>query len=198
MESVSENKGINKLLDTDIIMNAADSAFARQVLDHASYSYEIPVIDGGTIFISSNSIANMVGKSQVSVAGPGLPCMECSGVYTQEKATQEREDISLYNDESYIKARGTPDTVPPRNPSVISYNGLVASIMTQRLLSLVLGFPPERKTGQQRYYVEEGILNWGPIDRCRDDCPKNTWVGLGESHYIPTGVDLNRQKMRKE
>jgi molybdopterin/thiamine biosynthesis adenylyltransferase len=195
--SAAENEGLEKLLDTDIVMNASDSAFSRQVLDHIAYSHEIPVVDGGSVFIPHENISKMRGKSQISVAGPGFPCLECSGVYTQEEATLAREDNSVFAQESYIKAKGElEDLRVPRNPSVISYNGLVASIMIQRLLSLILGFPPERKIGQQRYYVEEGTLNWGPTDKCKPDCPKSGWVGLGESHYVPTGIDLNWQKMK--
>lgn len=49
---------------------------------------------------------------------------------------------------------------------MISFNGLVASLMIQRMLSSVLDFPPKDKHGQQRYYVE-GTLNWGPTERCK-------------------------------
>src|SRR5260370_20441538 len=44
-ESVAEPSGLKPLLDCDIIVSAADDAFARQVLDHASYAHLIPVID---------------------------------------------------------------------------------------------------------------------------------------------------------
>ena len=195
--SAAEKEGLDILLDCDLIMNAADSAFARQVLDHIAYSYEIPVIDGGTILIPHDSVEKTRGKSQVSVAGPGFPCLECSGVYTQEEATLAREDNSIFVQESYIKASNAHEEIQVlRSPSVINYNGLVASIMVQRFLSLVLGFPPERKIGQQRYYVEEGSLNWGPVDKCELSCPKRNWTGLGDSHYTPTGIDMIWQKMR--
>ena len=196
-ESVSEESGLVKLLDADIIMNAADSAFARQVLDHVSYAYEIPVIDGGSTFVPQEDMGRMRGKSQVSVSGPGFPCLECSGVYNQEEATLAREDPESLAGDSYIKASGKPyQSLAPRNPSVISYNGLVASIMIQRMLSLTLGFPPERRIGQQRYYVEEGVLNWGPIGKCNAECQKESWIGLGNSHYVPTGLDPLWKKIR--
>ena len=196
--SVAEKDGLERLLDSDVIMNAADSAFARQVLDHVAYSFEIPVIDGGSKFIPAENIKGIRGKSQVSIAGPGFPCLECSGVYNQEEATLAREDNTDFNQPKYIIAKGLPEERPPqRNPSVISYNGLVASIMIQRFLGLTLGFPPDRKIGQQRYYVEEGILNWGPIVRCEPGCQKSSWIGLGDSHYVPIGIDLNWRKMRQ-
>jgi molybdopterin/thiamine biosynthesis adenylyltransferase len=195
--SIAEADGFEQILDADIVMNAADSPLARQVLDHVSYAYEIPVIDGGTVFLVQDSIESTKGKSQVSVAGPGHPCLECSGVYTQEEATMARENPSMLGPKAYIRTTGQNSrTDIPRAPSVISHNGLVASLMVQRLLSTVLGFPPKGKRGQQRYYSEEGQLGWGPVDVCKADCPKHTWVGMGDSHPAPIGIDPAWKQMR--
>lgn len=195
--SVAEADGLERMLDTDVVMNAADSPLARQVLDHLSYAYEIPVIDGGTILLVQDSVEGIKGKSQVSLAGPGHPCLECSGVYTQEEATMARENPSMLGPASYVRPTGqNPRVEVPRAPSVISHNGLVASLMVQRLLSIALGFPPRSKRGQQRYYVEEGQLGWGPVDVCRVGCPKHTWVGMGDSHPVPVGIDPVWKQLR--
>ena len=196
--SAVEWEGLRPLLDTDIIMNAADSPFARQVLDHASYAYCIPVIDGGTRLLVTAKAGETIGKSQVGKAGPGDPCLECSGVYTQEEATMARECPSMVGPRGYVQAleRGASNEAP-RAPSVISFNGLVASLMVQRLLSVALGFPPRGKRGQQRYYVEQGTMEWGPTERCKEDCPKREWVGLGDSHPSPVGIDPVWKQMRE-
>lgn len=197
-ESVAEWNGLRHLLDVDIVMNAADSSFARQVLDHIAYAYEIPVIDGGTILRVDSKSGKVIGKSQTSKAGPGDPCLECSGSYTQEDATMAREEPSMRGPDAYVQT-DKPDVVEslPRAPSVISFNGLVASLMVQRMLSTLLGFPPRNKHGQQRYYIEEAILDWGPTERCKNDCPKHSWIGLGDSHPVPVGVDPIWKEMRK-
>jgi len=197
--SVSERDGLKHLLDADIIMNAADSAFVRQVLDHVSYAYAIPVIDGGTTLVVGARHGETIGKSQTGEAGPGQPCLECTGAYTQEEATLAREDPSTVGPSSYVQMIGQEaGEEPPRAPSVISYNGLVAALMVQRLLSTVLGLPPKGKRGQQRYYVELGELNWGPTIQCKEGCPKQSWVGLGDSHPVPVGVDPLWKKMRQQ
>lgn len=197
--SVSERAGLKYLLDADIIMNAADSAFARQVIDHASYAYAIPVIDGGTALVVGTRAGEIIGKSQVGEAGPGQPCLECCGAYTQEEATLAREDPTMQGPSSYLRVVGKETKAElPRAPSVISYNGLVAALMVQRLLSTILGFPPRGKTGQQRYYVELGELNWGPTSKCKESCPKQSWVGLGDSHPVPVGIDPLWKQMREQ
>jgi molybdopterin/thiamine biosynthesis adenylyltransferase len=188
--SVAEWEGLRPLLDADIIMNAADSAFARQVLDHASYAYTLPVIDGGTKLLVGAEANQTIGKSQVGKAGPGDPCLECCGVYSQEEATLARESASMQGPASYVQVVGSATEIEsPRAPSVISFNSLVAALMVQRMLSVVLGFPPRGKHGQQRYYAEQGVLDWGPREKCKEDCPKPGWVSLGDSHPVPVGID---------
>src|SRR5439155_14504075 len=49
--SVAEPDGLRSLLDCDVIFSVTGNAFARQVLDHASYAYAIPIVDGGTAIV---------------------------------------------------------------------------------------------------------------------------------------------------
>ncbi len=69
--------------------------------------------------------------------------------------------------------------------------------MTQRMLSLVLDFPPKDKLGQQRFYLNQGELYWGPTNRCKEECPKQDWVGLGDTHPVPVGVDPYWKEMQR-
>lgn len=96
------------------------------------------------------------GKSQVATAGPGHPCLECQGIYTQEEATIARETAQWGR---YIDPIG-PDSVGEalRAPSVICSNSLVASLIGLRVLAIALGTTPAAIWGTQRYYVEEGKL----------------------------------------
>ncbi len=196
-ESVAEDAGLKPLLDCDIIAGAADDAFARQVLDHAAYAHLIPVIDGGTILRADPATLQFkAGKSQIATAGPGYPCLECQGVYDQEEATVARESAEWGR---YLEiagdARGAKKDL--RAPSVICNNGLVASLIGLRLLSIALHLTPATLVGTQRYYVEEGILAWGAIKKCKPGCPKSLWTGKGDQHYIPTGLDLRWKAIRE-
>lgn len=196
-ESVVEDAGLRPLLDSDIIIAAADDAFARQVLDHAAYAHLIPVIDGGTILRADESTLKFkAGKSQVAAAGPGHPCLECQGVYDQEEATIARESADWGR---YVEIAGKPSAAESdlRAPSVICNNGLVASLMGLRLLSIVLHLMPDALIGTQRYYVEEGVLAWGVNRKCKPGCPKPSWTGKGDQHFIPTGVDLRWKEIRE-
>lgn len=197
--SVAEAEGLKRLLDCDIVVGAADDAFARQVLDHAAYAHLIPVIDGGTTLVPDRISKLLVaGKSQVVAAGPGHPCLECQGVYTQEEATVARESAGWGR---YIDL---PDNAEDqlkeelRAPSVICNNGLVASLIGLRLLAIGLGIAPKTVRGTQRFYIEEGKLAWAATKICKPDCRKSSWTGLGDSHHIPVGADLRWREIQRE
>ena len=195
--SAAEEDGIRNLLNCDILIGSADDAFARQVLDHASYAHLIPVIDGGTVLVSRpDSTIIAAGKCQIASSGVGHPCLECQGVYTREEATVARESASwgkyLDTDRSSLASEKEL-----RAPSVICTNALVASLMVLRVLSIVLGTTPATTSGLQRYYLENGELQWGAIKECKPACRKNSFSGHGDSHHIPTGVDLRWEAIRK-
>jgi molybdopterin-synthase adenylyltransferase len=194
--SAQEESGIRPLLDCDVILNACDDPAGRQVLDHVAYAHMIPVIDGGTTLFVDDSNGRVIGRSQVSGAGPGAACLGCTGVYTREEASLARERPELRGPNAYLRRLNKGfDSDLPRAPSVITSNGLVASLMLMRLQRIVLGFPPREKVAQQSYYIEQGELLWGQAaTSCKPDCYKPTLVGLGDAHALPTGVDLNRNR----
>ncbi len=184
------------MLDCDIVLNGADGPLARQVLDHASYAHLIPVIDGGTRFLVMNRSNRIVGKCQVSECGPGIPCLECAGVYSLEEATLARESPRMRGRLAYVHPELSDDREATRAPSVVSHNGLVASLMVQRFLRLALGFPPYEGVAQQRFYVERGEMYWTSLRECKQGCAKKNWIGLGDAHSVPTGVDPDWKEMR--
>ncbi|MDG6912448.1 MAG: ThiF family adenylyltransferase [Nitrososphaerota archaeon] len=196
--SVAEWEGLRPLLDCDVILAAADSPVARQVLDHVSYAYQIPVVDGGTIFVVNERTGRVTGKSQVSECAPEGPCLECQGVYNREEVTLARESPELQGPNPYVRVFGKEPTETPRAPSVVSHNALVGSLMVQRLLRITLGFPPEEPGFQQRFYVELGEMKWGPKTACDAGCPKDQYSGLGDAHWVPVGVDTMWKRLREE
>jgi hypothetical protein len=198
-ESVAESAGLNHLLDCDIVVAAADDAFARQVLDHMAYAHLIPVIDGGTTLVpDSLSMMLTAGKSQIAAAGAEHACLECQGVYSQEEATVARESATWGK---YIDVETRGELVTSRQlraPSVICNNGLVASLIGLRILAIALRVTPATLRGTQRYYVEDGTLAWGAVKGCRSDCLKASWSGQGDAHFIPVGEDIRWKKIRQQ
>jgi hypothetical protein len=189
--SVVEATTLPDLLDCDIILNAADSGWARQVLDHLAFAHLVPVINGGTDLRGDPaSQALVAGKCEVAVAGPGHPCFECAGVYTIREVTEAREDPAVRGARAYVRAG---DHVPEetRSPSVISTNALVAGLMQLRLQALALGTTPATIVGTQRYHLLEGVLDVAPLVTCLPTCCRSATAALGDLHPLPLGVDLD-------
>lgn len=198
--SVVEAQSIPDLLDCDIILNAADSPWARQVLDQLAFAHLIPVIHGGTSLIGNPRTGLlMAGKSEVSATGPGHPCSECAGVYTRREVTEAQEEPDARGHRGYVDLadpwRDGPEAAQEedelRAPSVIGFNALVAGLMQLRLMAIALGTTPQALVGVQRYHVLEGIMDWSLTKKCVPDCQRPTTTAMGDAYQLPTGVDLD-------
>jgi molybdopterin/thiamine biosynthesis adenylyltransferase len=195
--SVVEAEVIPYLLDCDIILNGADSPWARQVLDHLSYAHLILVVNGGSVVLGdSASGATRSGKCEVSVAGPGHPCFQCSRVYTLMEITEAQTHPALRGARRYVEGplEVESEQTEERGPSIIGANALVAGLMQLRLQALTLGTTPEATTGTQRYHILEGIMAWSPIKACRVECGRAHTIAMGDTLALPLGVDLDRQQ----
>lgn len=190
--SVVEVSTVPDLLDCDIILNAADSPWARQVLDQLAYAHLIPVINGGTLLLGdTDSGRTLAGKCEVAVAGPGHPCMRCCRVYSLEEVTEAQTSPECRG-RRYIEGANEGDG--ERAPSVISTNALVAGMMLLRLQALTLGTTPQAVVGVQRYHVLEGILSWASIKACSPDCQMQQLLARGNRVDLPVGVDLDMRR----
>lgn len=196
--SIVEARTIPHLLDCDIILNGADSPWGRQILNLISYAHLIPVINGGTELRGGldDSILKF-GKSDVNTSGPQQPCLQCAGAYSIREVTEAQEHPNVRGERGYINS-GAESIPTERAPSVISNNALVAAIMQLRLQAIVLGTTPETTSGNQRFYVMEGILAWSPIKSCKPECKISDITAQGDSFVLPTGIDLDYEVARQE
>ncbi|MDH5021689.1 hypothetical protein [Halobacterium rubrum] len=81
-----------------------------------------------------------------------------------------------------------------RDPSVVTTNGLVASLMMERFQALALGTSTSTFAGRQMYRPSSGEMQWLTAngDRrttCKDGCKKTQTVGLGDYVDLDTGQD---------
>lgn len=177
------------LLDCDIILNAADTHWARQALNDIAYAYNLHVIDGGTILdVNANDTLTSDSQSNVAVAGPNHPCLNCSGMWTH---TGMGEDMTDPDHRGYVNNGGGQQD---RAPSVISMNGLVASLVLQRFQALALGVAPEMTTGALRYLPYNATLRWrkagvDELNSCKADCSETPNIGIGDSVNLDRGKD---------
>ena len=192
--SVVEGNCIADLIDCDIILNAADSPWARQVLDHLAFAHLIPVVHGGTVLMGDPNTGRLIaGKSEVSATAPGHPCSECAGVYTRAEVSEAQEHPAARGRRRYLSISGAAkiDVAELRAPSVIAFNAIVAGLMELRLLAIALGTTGDAVIGVQRFHVLEGTMDWALTERCRSECLRADTTALGDNYELPTGTDLD-------
>jgi len=155
------------LRDADVLFCCTDNLLSRIVLNRMAFQYLIPLIDMG-IDIQCNEqgiIATAGGR--VMVILPDGPCLECLGILNSEIIQQEMRQVEdgQRAQHSYISGA----TVEA--PSVISLNGVIASLAVTAFLSLLTGFESQKDPGTyQVYRVLKGDVRSAtmtPTNSCR-------------------------------
>lgn len=206
VEGVNDDyAALGGLLNCDVILNAADPHWVQKVIDRLAYAHLIPVISGGThlqVDEETDELSSSA-KSTVETAGPGLACLNCleawkqgdreAGVVRDRQPPKDRADHGgLYVQREPGEADDGSDEL--RDPSVVTTNGLVASLMMERFQALVVGTSTSTFAGRQIYRPDSGEMSWLTADddrrtRCKEDCEKAQTVGLGDYVDLDTGTD---------
>jgi len=198
---------LGDVLDCDVILNAADPHWVRKVVDRIAYAHLIPVVTGGTYLAVDEDADELSSsaRSAVATASPELACLYCletwkegdrsAGVVHDRKHPRDRADnggLYVTNDEP-TAGDGSDEL---RDPSVVTTNGLVASLMMERVQALVVGTSTSTFTGRQIDRQSTDEMQWMTADddrriRCKDGCSKAESIGLGDYVDLATGEDMD-------
>jgi molybdopterin/thiamine biosynthesis adenylyltransferase len=139
-----------ELLDCDVIFGCTDSHGSRAVINQLAYQYYIPAIDLGLRIDTdqAGSITAMGGR--VQLLSPGLPCLLCSGLLDPEQVRRDFMTPDERGHDPYIVG------APQPQPAVVTLNGVISSLATTMLLSVVAGFPSDSR--YQNYVIERGTV----------------------------------------
>lgn len=166
VDTIYHNSAALKLRGADVIFCCTDTMVSRMVLNRMSQQYLIPLIDMG-MDIQPNTeggIRKIGGR--IMVISPEGPCLECMGIINQEMLARETQTSStLIERNPYIQGDNNPA------PSVISFNGVVASLATTEFINVITDCfeRPERKI----YYVYDGkkaevhAVQMIPLQKCK-------------------------------
>jgi hypothetical protein len=208
VESANDDyAALGDVLDCDVILNAADPHWVRKVVDRIAYAHLIPVVTGGTYLAVDEDTDELSSsaRSAVATAGPELACLHClntwkegnrsAGVVHDRKHPRDRADNGgLYVTNGGPTSEDGSDEL--RDPSVVSTNGLVASLMMERFQALVVGTSTSTFAGRQIYRPSTGEIQWMTADderrvRCKNGCDKTESIGLGDYVDLATGKDMD-------
>jgi len=136
-----------KLRDADVIFCCTDNLSSRLVLNRLAFQYLIPLIDIG-IDIQASERGNIrTAGGRVMVILPDGPCLACMGILTPEGLQRESEESGYVSGQSIL------------SPSVISLNGVVASLAITEFIDLLTGFERRKESSTYQVYdILKGVV----------------------------------------
>ena len=150
--SVVRQSVLAELRDRDLVFGCTDNHWSRAVLNRFAHQYLVPLADMG---VRLDARAGMVSAAagQVTLAGPGLSCLRCSGLIDPERVRVESMPLdqrAALTREGYIAGADDPA------PAVISLNTTVASMAVTAALSLFVNLTGGSPPAGMRYDARTG------------------------------------------
>ncbi len=162
------------LINADVIVGATDTQLSRSVLNAIAYQYYVPVIDIGVELQAGGA-----SGGRVTWLRPGLPCLWCRGILDPEQVRVEQLDPDsrrLEADAGYVTGADVPQ------PSVVTFNGVVASLATTEVLFHLTRHSGNTPPPMLAYRIADGTvrrIGGQPREGCVT-CSTSGVLGAGE------------------
>lgn len=124
---VTTEQGCRPLLNCDVLVSATDNLLSRTLVNRLMAQYIIPVIDLGIDIDAADGRIRAIG-GRVTRSIPGQLCMTCVDILDPARVAAEAN-------RTYLAGVAAP--------SVVSLNGVVASLAVNELLDVLTGFTGE-------------------------------------------------------
>jgi len=175
--SVMDEEVALRLLAADILVCGTDTVASRMVLNRLAYQYVRPLVDCGIdIKVTPAGKAKVLGRVMTTL--PGGPCLSCAGVVDPDTVAAELAQAG--ENAGYVQGERMPD------PSVVTLNGVVASLAATEVLDLIVGFKDADCAGPDlTYYGHKGFVASQPIRRVRRCVTCSEALGAGDALRLP-------------
>jgi ThiF family len=136
----------------DYVFGCLDSEFARMILNELCLAYERPFFDLATEIVPGDRIRYGGRVSYISDSGG---CLYCLGVIDRSEASLESHDQSHREDIANLYGMD-PGELGVAGPSVVSLNGIIASLGVMEFMGVATGLRPGIRL--LNYYGEQDML----------------------------------------
>lgn len=133
--------GLDLLRGATVIFGAVDNDASRLILNEFSQAHDIPYIDTATDVDPAGPGPGYGGRVVVSAGGGG--CLSCLGLLDQEALDVELASEAGRRQREVIYGVDT-EALDTRGPSVVSVNGVVASLAVTEFMNLITGLREPR------------------------------------------------------
>jgi hypothetical protein len=167
---------LTALRHTDVVFSCTDDHAGRSFLSRLAYRYLIPLFDCGVqIDVDDDGVIDGI-HGAVIAAGPGLPCLQCSG---QVEADQVQAEM-MPADEREARAReGYVPGIGGATPAVITYTTAVASLVVSEFVHRIIGLTGSAEN-QLVVFDRHKINSRERHQHERHYCADPTYVGGGD------------------
>lgn len=164
----------------DVIFGCTDTAWSRLVLNALAFAYGVPVVDLGVELQAEGS-----SGGRVTFAGPDAGCLWCTGVIDERRLRAEQSPPALREAQSALGY--VPDLDVPE-PSVVSINGVVASLAVTEVLDRLVHFrsPNAVPASTLIYRLADGTVRRVAAQSGHCSFCSGPNVGAGDAAILPT------------
>jgi hypothetical protein len=191
---------IDRLLDCDVVVHAAEGEWPTRVLDELAHTHLVPVISGGSHLHNNDGVLGENAYAHATIAGPEQPCQHCARHWRETAANDEMNNPDATGPGDYGLEEEVGNEVESaddeREPSTNSINLIVAGMVTLRLQDYVLGVCGEQH-GIRRFMPGTWSIEQG-IDACKPDCPMKSLLADGDTHQLTLSNDPKYAKLRRD
>ena len=174
------------LTDRDAVFCCTDNLLSRSVLNRFAHQYLVPVVDMG-VRIDARLGRFQAAGGRVTLAGPGLACLRCSGHLDPDRL---RAELLSPAERRALASEGYIQGEPTAQPAVISLNSTVASLAVTAFLNLLHRFYPPHP--EQVYDVAGGSVFVARAlhhPDC-DVCAPGALTGIGDALPVSTLTEV--------
>ena len=158
-----KRRALQSLTSCDVVFGCIDKDGPRLILNELAISCRIPYIDSAFEIDTKGGRITQAGGRVVLVVPNGL-CLLCCGEIDKKEA---RNDLASPSEREFAVRRGYIAGADVPAPSVISLDGVIASIASTEFLALFTGF--RSPIQYSRYDMLSQILS--PLqNKVRADC----------------------------
>ena len=174
----------------DVIFGCVDTSGARLILNEIATAYLIHYIDCATgINLDRNGKVDQAGGHVMVVKPSAGPCLLCANIIDLEEAANDLmppEERERKRRQGYIHGANVPD------PSVVSLNGVVASLAVVEFQMLVTGLRPARTCTLYDMMEVKGPSTVTYAVKTNPECLHHSYAGIGDriklERYLPPNV----------
>lgn len=173
--------GVDQLVEADFVMCCTDSQSSRALLTELAVQYLVPVVDMGVEVQPSTDVLRAGGGVRVLL--PGSWCLHCAATINYHLVREEclsPAQRAVEDRRGYLRGADEPA------PSVISLNGVVASLAVLELCHLVTGFLGQGST-RLLYRGESRQMSTATVQRDQACyvCGCDGVLALGDARPLP-------------